>query len=154
MSELELLKKENERLRLMSGDHTPDCNWAHSKACACGFRRVVILEENLKKLDEDRLKQDLKDIKEWVKEEFKGKFKKVKILEKVDILYAGWECDPYIWLVQVDKKFLILGTDHGSGYSVLSKEFLIEKMIEYSELNVKYVKWVRLVSQNENPISR
>jgi hypothetical protein len=58
---------------------------------------------------------------------------KTIIAEKViDVLWSGWECDNYAWLIQEGNEKKVITTNHGAVY-VADKNFLIEKIKEYQQ---------------------
>ena len=102
---------------------------------------------NPKTEEELTLEDDTVKIQAWIKKAYKKKATQVKILDKTSILYEAWECDPKIWLVRVNDEILVLGTDHGSGYEVLSKKMLDSKIDEYAFLIKRYTKWLAKITE-------
>lgn len=55
------------------------------------------------------------------------------IAEKViNVLWSGWECDGYAWLVNDDSKMKVVMTNHGATYFA-DKSVLEEKLKEYQD---------------------
>jgi len=99
---------------------------------------------NEKKIESD---QEKLKIESWVREEYKNKAKRIEILDRANILYLAWECDPKIWLVQVDEEVIALGTDHGTACVIISRQYLDRKISEYSELIRIYVDWMTKITK-------
>lgn len=55
-----------------------------------------------------------------------------KATEKCEVLWSGWECDNYVWLVNVDGKNKLVTSNHGAKMFV-EKDFLEGKVKEYNE---------------------
>jgi len=54
-----------------------------------------------------------------------------KVILRFDILWSGWECDYYGWIVETkDGKRIAISTDHGFLVEIDSK-FLCEKITMY-----------------------
>ena len=49
-----------------------------------------------------------------------------------DVLWAGWECDYYAWVVEDEGKKKLVTSDNGHR-SFSDKEFLINKIKEYEK---------------------
>lgn len=57
---------------------------------------------------------------------------KMEVLQTLSILYQGWECDEWAWIVSVDDEKKLIMTNHGSPYVGDPLE-LDQKMSEYLE---------------------
>ena len=55
-----------------------------------------------------------------------------KILDVIPVLYMGWECDQYAWVVRNKGKKYMVGTSHGSPY-LMTRDELQKKIFEYEQ---------------------
>lgn len=102
----------------------------------------------VKKQEAKETRKKNNDIKKFLKSEFK-KASDFRVLSQVDVLWAGWECDPTIWLCQVDDKKVLVATDHGA-YTLAAKELLEIKGKEYIKLATIYFNWLdQIVNGNK-----
>jgi hypothetical protein len=56
----------------------------------------------------------------------------VKLLAAIPLMYQGWECDEWGWVVEYQGKPVLVMTDHGSP-SIMDAEELRDFILRYSE---------------------
>lgn len=66
------------------------------------------------------------------------------IIREFGMLHTGWAMDNEIKLIKVYGKHYVIGTNHGSPV-ILSKEILLEKASEYTDLLTETISASRLV---------
>lgn len=58
-----------------------------------------------------------------------------RVVSFCEVLYSGWECDPFVWLIEdVEGKGHILTTDHGS-FKIEKSAWLQERMDFYLKVH-------------------
>lgn len=62
--------------------------------------------------------------------EFNGQ--KILAESVIDVYWSGWECDSQAWLIKVDGKPVIVGSNHGENMDV-GVEFLEERIAAYKQ---------------------
>lgn len=55
-----------------------------------------------------------------------------KAIAMCDVLWAGWECDDKVWIVQHEGQNKLIASNHGSTYFA-QKQFLEDKIKEYEQ---------------------
>ena len=78
----------------------------------------------LQKFNEEETRQD--NLKVTVND------KEFKAIDMCDVLWSGWECDYYAWVVEDEGEKKLVTSDHGHR-SFSDKEFLINKIKEYEK---------------------
>lgn len=101
------------------------------------YRNIIHLTITNKFFDIDCIKEKTLEYKLFEEQQNNEKSLKVTVgdkdyiaIDKCDVLYVGWECDPTAWIVEDSGIKKLVVTDHGTPYFETAK-FLEEKIEEY-----------------------
>lgn len=83
--------------------------------------------------------QKMKDLEQFYKDQEQERLLNIEVDGKaykanraIPVLWSGWECDAYAWLVEQDNEHRLVTSNHGSMHFA-EKSFLEDKIAEYKK---------------------